>query len=89
MREGEDVLSLFTVAVDENGIEDEEEDEEDDEVILEKENMEVEPQKQPKSSEGKVGVEEAGVCSGPSCPARAPQPPDEEQAGLELLFFHN
>ncbi|XP_026227922.1 F-box only protein 38 isoform X2 [Anabas testudineus] len=69
------------VAVDENGIEDEEEDEEDDEVILEKENIEVEPQKQPKSSEGKVGVEEAGVCSGPSCPARAPQPPDEEQAG--------
>lgn len=80
------VLSFFTAPVEVNGVEEDEEDEEEDEeVILEEKNMEVEPQKELKRSEGKVGVDEAGMCPGPSCPARTPQPPDEEQAGSVLF----
>lgn len=62
----------------------EDEEEEEEEVILEEENMEAEPQIKLKGA-----VEEADVAPGASRPAGTPQPPDEEQAGLELLFFQN
>ncbi|XP_074503860.1 F-box only protein 38 isoform X1 [Sebastes fasciatus] len=63
-----------------NGMEDEEEEEEE-EVLLEEENMEAEPRIELKGAEGAVRVEEGDVAPGPSRPAGAPQPPDEEQAG--------
>lgn len=63
-----------------------EEEEEEEEVILEG-NMEVEPQIELKGAEGNVGVEEAGVAPGPSHPASTSQPPDEEEAGSELLLL--
>ena len=71
-----------------NGIEDEEEEDEE-EVMLEEENVEAEPQMDLKGAEGEVSAEQADVAPGPSRPAGTPQPPDEEQAGLELLCFHN
>uniref|UniRef100_A0A8C9YT42 F-box protein 38 n=1 Tax=Sander lucioperca TaxID=283035 RepID=A0A8C9YT42_SANLU len=49
------------------------------------ENMEAEPQIDLKGAEGEVRAEQADVAPGPSRPAGTPQPPDEEQAGLELL----
>ncbi len=58
-----------------------EEEEDEEEVMLEEEDMEAEPQIELK------GVENADVSPGPSHPAGTLQPPDEEQAGLELLFL--
>ncbi|XP_031734284.1 F-box only protein 38 [Anarrhichthys ocellatus] len=61
-----------------NGMEEEEGEEE---VMLEQESMEAGPQIELKGAEGEVRAEGADVAPGPSCPAGAPQPPDEEQAG--------
>lgn len=57
--------------------------EEEEEVILE-ENMEAESQIELNGAEEEVKVEEAGISPGPSCITGTTQPPDEEQAGLEL-----
>lgn len=54
---------------------------EEEEVILEEEDMEADPQIELK------GAEEADVSPGPSRPAGTPQPPDEEQAGLNMFVF--
>lgn len=58
-----------------------EDEEEEEEVMLEEEDMEAEPQIEMK------GAEEADESPGPSRPVGTPQPPDEEEAGLDLLFF--
>ena len=68
-------------------MEDEEEEEEEEEVMLEEENLEAEPQIELKGADEEVRVEEADASPGPSRPAATTQPPDEEQAGLELICY--
>lgn len=68
-------------------MEDEEEEDDEDEVMLEEEIMEDVPQDELKASERELEAEEAVACPGPSCPAARPQPPDEEQAGSQLLVY--
>lgn len=66
-----------------NGMEEDEgeEEEEEEEVMLEEENIEVEPQIELKAAEEDVRVEEAASSPGRCRSAGAVQPPDEEQAG--------
>lgn len=71
------ISSVFTAPVELNGLDDGEE-----EVILEQDNREAGPQLEMKGAEEEA---RADVAPGPSRPAGASQPPDEEQAGEELL----
>ncbi|KAK2903733.1 F-box only protein 38 isoform X1 [Channa argus] len=66
-----------------NRMEDEEgeEEEEEDGVMLEEENINVEPQIKLKGAEGELEGEQAAMGPEPSCPSGIPQSPDEEQAG--------
>lgn len=75
---------LFSIeAVEMNGMEEEDEDDED-EVVFEEEKMEAEPQIDLKEAEdgGTENMAGSSHQPGPS------QPPDEEQAGLEIFHFN-
>lgn len=83
MNISKEVLFVSTAPLEVNPLDEEEEEEE---VMLEEENMEAEPQMELKGAEEEVKMEEADISPGPSRLAGTTQPPDEEQAGLELFF---